>query len=701
MTISQNRRCFGEVFHSRATALSPTVFGKLPTGSDALKLPVKEYVSSAAIVIALAAVLLVLAVLQYRWSSQVTEVARVRMRANLQASLMGFRQDLYRELSAACLPLQLGRPLNTPEERWSQYAQQFKQWSRTAAHPGLVTDLYVWKNVSTEHPELLRLDHETGELEAAEWPPGFESLRDKLRPISGGLSAAGELSAPVAIGAAGLNVKASGQFNRPFFTERMRPRVPELVPCVIDQDIPALISPLFEPRGKGRRASMGISLVIVQLNRKVLRDEIFPELASRYFGGADGYRLAIVEGEHRQTIYTSDIGFDSTPAAKADATMNLFGPSMSEAGLGQEFFATINPSGPPMPVPGVASHVVVVAAAPNVRGPVDPVETNSRELHTAFGPVRFEAMHLRSDSSDWKLVVQKKNGSLEDSVEGIRRRNLAMSFGVLLVLAATMAIVVITSQRARRLAKLQMDFVAAVSHDLRTPLTVISSAAENIEDGVVSSNQQMRRYGSVIKSQARHLIQLVEQVLQFAARRQHRHQYHMRRLQVAEVVESSLGGTAGLVHAAAVTVHTEIQPDLPSIEGDAVALSQCLQNLIENAVKYGGQARWLAVRASLVRVGHGTEIQISVEDKGVGITREEIDHIFEPFYRCASAAAGQIYGTGLGLPLAKSIAEDMNGRLTVYSLPGKGSTFVLHMPVARRAEAEAALETTAVHTDIV
>ena len=211
----------------------------------------------------------------------------------------------------------------------------------------------------------------------------------------------------------------------------------------------------------------------------------------------------------------------------------------------------------------------------------------------------------------------------------------------------------------------------------------------------------MRRYGSVIKRQARHLIQLVEQVLQFAAMRQHRYQYHMQRLEVAKVVGSALEGTVGLIDAAGFTVDKEIQPDLPSIEGDAVALAQCLQNLIANAVKYGAQARWLAVRASLVPVGHGTEIQISVEDKGVGITRDEIDHIFEPFYRSASVTAAQIHGTGLGLTLAKRVAEDMNGRLTVSSQPRKGSTFVLHLPVAHRIEAEAAHETTAVHTNPV
>jgi len=678
-----------------------------------VKLPPKERVSSAAIVIALAVVVLVLAVVQYRWSTQVSEVAGMRMKANLQASLTGFRQDLYHELSAVCLALQLSRR-SASEQSWSQSAHYFKLWSRSAAHPGLVANLYVWKNVDTQHAEFLRFDNEADEFKVAQWPPGFDSLHNKLRPISAGQSA------HVAIRAQALDVKASAQANRPFLITGTRPRLPELVPWGIDQDIPALVSPLFEPHGNTGKAGIGISIVIVELNRKVLREEIFPELAKRYFSGADGYRLAILGGEHRQPIYTSDAGFDSTLLAKTDATMNLFGPPMSAGGLGLEFFAAMNPPGsprpgpdagpevfatmnpsPPMREPGLATNVLIVPEPPDGPRPADPVETDSRELHMAIGPVRFGALHLGGDSSDWTLVVQHKDGSLEDSVAAIRRRNLAMSFGVLLVLAATMGIVVITSQRARRLAKLQMDFVAAVSHELRTPLTVISSAAENIADGVVNNNQQMKRYGSVIKTQAHHLIQLVEQVLQFAATRQHRHQYHMQRLEVAQVVGSALEGTAGLIEAAGFTVDKEIRPDLPSIEGDAVALSQCLQNLISNAVKYGGQARWLGIRASLIRVGHNEEIQISVEDKGDGVAADEIDHIFEPFYRSASVVAAQIHGTGLGLPLAKRIAEDMNGWLRVSSQLGKGSRFVLHLPVAPCVTAEATHEITAVHTNPV
>ena len=130
--------------------------------------------------------------------------------------------------------------------------------------------------------------------------------------------------------------------------------------------------------------------------------------------------------------------------------------------------------------------------------------------------MRFEPIH-DGPPADWQIVIMSRGGSLEAVAAALQRRNLAISFGVLLVLAATTGIILLTTRRAQRLARLQMDFVAGVSHELRTPLTVISSAASNIADGVVGSQQQVIRYGKVIQTQARQLIHLVEQVLLFAA----------------------------------------------------------------------------------------------------------------------------------------------------------------------------------------
>jgi signal transduction histidine kinase len=111
-----------------------------------------------------------------------------------------------------------------------------------------------------------------------------------------------------------------------------------------------------------------------------------------------------------------------------------------------------------------------------------------------------------------------------------------------------------------------------------------------------------------------------------------------------------------------------------------------VQNLITNALKYGSEQKWIGIQTRLAEHGlTGKEIQISVADRGIGIAPEEIRHIFEPFYRSPSVTAAQIHGTGLGLPLAKSIMEAMNGQVSVKSAPGHGSTFTLHLPCAEHA----------------
>ena len=118
------------------------------------------------------------------------------------------------------------------------------------------------------------------------------------------------------------------------------------------------------------------------------------------------------------------------------------------------------------------------------------------------------------------------------------------------------------------------------------------------------------------------------------------------------------------------------------VRADPDLLSECLLNLISNALKYGGDAQWLGIRAQTVETGHGTGVQITVEDRGIGIPAAELRHIFEPFYRGQTARSAQIRGTGLGLSLAREAANSIGARITVKSTAGKGSAFTLHIPPA-------------------
>ena len=218
-----------------------------------------------------------------------------------------------------------------------------------------------------------------------------------------------------------------------------------------------------------------------------------------------------------------------------------------------------------------------------------------------------------------------------------------MSFGVLLLLCMSMGMILVSAQRAQRLAKAQMEFVAGVSHELRTPLAVICSAAENLADGVVGAKEQVTRYGTLIRDEGRRLTGMVEQTLQFAAGQSNRKTYQLKRHGVEEIVEKALHQSAPAIENAGYRLEKTVDADLPAVEVDAAALSQSLQNLIGNAVKYGGANRWVGVRAEAAEAPGGErEVRISVEDKGLGIRSQDLPHVFDPFFRGEQATVRQI-----------------------------------------------------------
>jgi signal transduction histidine kinase len=285
----------------------------------------------------------------------------------------------------------------------------------------------------------------------------------------------------------------------------------------------------------------------------------------------------------------------------------------------------------------------------------------------------------------------------EDDLAAASRRSSyklvgIFSFTFLLSSAAGWAI-----QRSRmlsrmQLAHLQMEFVASVSHELRTPLAVIRSAADNLADGLIRDKDAMRKYGAILQHQSRGMSDLVDQILLFASTEDRTNRYVLQSVSVQRIIDSVVADTEGLVRGAGFTLEKRIDPNLPDVTGDLGGISQCLQNLIGNAVKYGGDDRHITLQASASSAGHGSpaELRIAVSDQGIGIDSSEIPFIFDPFYRSPRVHAAQIHGTGLGLSLAKRIAESMGGRLTVVSQLSVGSTFTLHLKFAKGENMEMA-----------
>jgi len=408
-----------------------------------------------------------------------------------------------------------------------------------------------------------------------------------------------------------------------------------------DPKLPALVRPL---------AAEPARWLIVILNRTVLREAVLPELALRYFSGTDGldYEVALFT-ERPPALYASDAPFGRTQATDADGVLNVFGRRSSpQSRSALQVFHTVAPT----------------------------TEVSSAAVTWFALPTGLD------EASDWRLFVRHRSGgALGAFLVNTQRRDLVATLGSLALLVASITLLLVASHRAQRLAQLQMSFVTTVSHELRTPLAVIGSAADNIARGIVREPDHLSAYGGMIGQHARQLSALVERILLFASQTAAGAPPVLTTIAVGDAVESMLASVNGLTEGAGFTVETVIEPDLPAARGDATAFAHCLENLLTNAVKYSGSSRWLSVHAAAIRTADGRrEVQVSVSDRGIGISPAELKRIFEPFYRSPSVIAAQIHGTGLGLALARSLAERMGGRISVSSEEGRGSRFTLHLP---------------------
>jgi signal transduction histidine kinase len=583
---------------------------------------------------ALLVLLPALAVLQYRWVGQVGVAERERMQRNVRNAAGQFREAFDSELARAFLTLQVG-PATARDGFSEQYSNRYNTWLDTAAHPAIVADIYLI-DAEARELRLRRWSPETHTFAIAEWPailapwrPAFQHALAEFsagRPVDGRTVFRGEDSLVVA-------------------------PLRNLVVPAMPGPRPQTVTPVF-------------GYTVMQLDMAYVRSEMLPELAQRHFmpSDAEGYRVAVTAiAEPGQVLYRSDPSATLDPS-RADAAVPLFGRA------DPMFFLTRGNGRPGGGPAGEARR-----DGGGAFGPGDGRQDN----RSGDGLGRGES----DDFGRWRLTVQHQSGSLEAAVAGVRRRNLAISFGVLLLLSISVALLTATSRRAHRLAQQQMEFVAGVSHELRTPLAVIRSAAENLAQGVVSGDR-VKRYGQVLEGEARRLGEMVERVLQYAGIESGLGFGMRAPLAPSEFVETAIDSALPLVGPGDVHVQREIAANLPPVLGDVAALRSAVQNLIANAVKYGGHDRWVGVRVEQVRERRRAEVRITVSDHGSGIPPSELPHIFEPFYRGADALERQIHGNGLGLSLVKRIVTAHGGRVSVSTRAGVGSAFTISLPAA-------------------
>ncbi|HXU35956.1 MAG TPA: HAMP domain-containing sensor histidine kinase [Blastocatellia bacterium] len=306
----------------------------------------------------------------------------------------------------------------------------------------------------------------------------------------------------------------------------------------------------------------------------------------------------------------------------------------------------------------------------------------------SFGPNSAEL----NRGPRWQIVINHRAGSLDAAVTQARRRNLIASFGILSLLSMSLVVIIISSRRAQRLAQKQMDFVAGVSHEFRTPLAVIHAISENLADGLITDKRQIEQCGEVIRDDTRRLAGMVEQVLEFAGAARGKTLYQPQPVDVRDLIDQALSANQILDAHGNWHVEKEIESNLPEVMADPAALASAVRNIIDNAVKYGGPGNWIGIKAQSHAIDHTRRVEITIADKGIGIPASDLPHIFEPFYRGSAVVAAQVHGNGLGLSLVRNIVEAHGGTISVSSAPGQGSAFSLSLP-AVNGENGAAKET--------
>lgn len=570
-----------------------------------------------------------LAVLQYHWVGKVSQAERERMASNLEASVSRFAEAFDRELTRAFLTFMSDMP-EPGESREAHIRNLLDAWTNETEFPGLIDDVYWIDRSDLGDIEVSCFDRQSGSFQ-----PAPESKRRD------------------AVVAWLLNPTITASRHQPPFESQV---INGILPAfqVPGEMAPGQRSP-FGRMGWSRQLFRGDTWVVT-LDLDTLTQVVFPELGSRTLnpGGRSDYEI-LVRGSAESPGSPRPVLFRSPSEANPqefDAQASLF----------------------------ALRHFPELTSLLGFRDRGrSPDDASKSWRHVGRGPRGFFAPD-QDNHGLWMIQVAHRAGSLEAAVRHTRWRNLCLNLGALAILALSISLIVRSTQRAKRLALQQLDFVAGVSHELLTPLSAIQSAAQNLADGVVTDPEKIRHYGTMIQNQGHRLNDMVEKVLDFAGMHSNQTAYVLEPLIVEDLVTEVMATCRDVLERAKADISAHISRDLPPIRGDREASRQILSNLITNAAKYAGDEPQIIVSANYQ--AKKRVVAVSVSDNGPGIPPDEISHLFEPFFRGRTARASQIHGTGLGLCLVRNMIRAQGGQVSFSRTDSGGSRFTVSWPQA-------------------
>ncbi|MEO8846087.1 MAG: HAMP domain-containing sensor histidine kinase [Kofleriaceae bacterium] len=277
----------------------------------------------------------------------------------------------------------------------------------------------------------------------------------------------------------------------------------------------------------------------------------------------------------------------------------------------------------------------------------------------------------------WNVRIMERYPTAELELSHRRIVDAALLGGAVAIILVGLILLAIAIRRERRANELKSDFISNVSHELKTPLSIISMFGEMLANGRTKSSEQATEYAEIIWRESVRLGRLIDNVLDFAKIERGMGVYEFAESDLVEVVTRAIDLANRRLTAANMTLESALDEDLPLVRLDANAFTLAVLNLVDNAIKYAGDGKKIVL--TLRRVG--PRVVLAVKDYGPGIPLEEQDRIFERFYRAKEMRLKPIRGSGIGLALVQHIARAHGGDITVDSKPGDGATFQLWLPI--------------------
>ncbi|HEY1467788.1 MAG TPA: HAMP domain-containing sensor histidine kinase [Candidatus Acidoferrum sp.] len=284
---------------------------------------------------------------------------------------------------------------------------------------------------------------------------------------------------------------------------------------------------------------------------------------------------------------------------------------------------------------------------------------------------------------DLTAAIKYQGTTVSDIVSRFLRYNYLVLTALSLLMIGGIWLTYRNVSREMNLARLKSDFVANVSHELRTPLALIRLYAETLELGRISAKEKYQEYFRIIREESERLSALINNILDFSRIEAGRKEYEFKETDLGELVRSTLESYRFQIQQHGFAFEENISADIPPVNVDREAIARSLLNLVNNALKYSKDDKYIGV--SLYR-SNGS-VNLEVRDHGIGIPAHEQEKIFEKFYRCGDPLVHNVKGSGLGLSLVRHIARAHGGDVSVESHPEKGSKFTIALPLAFPSQA--------------